>query len=285
MEYKVKKIFLTINSVLVLIIIHSSLFAWGKTGHLNITAHAFKLLKQKIDVSSVYADSVTKMSINPDIRVKTIKEQGPWHYIDIDFYPEFNKLNMILNYDSLVTKYGEDEVKKQGTLPWVIQNNYNKLVEAFKNKDYNDILYYSSELAHFVADAHMPLHTTTNYDGQLTNQKGIHGRYESKMVEKYLPQIKQGFYIQQIDTIKDPLITAFEIIDNSFQFINIILDSDKKAKELAYSDNTDLYYSYLWKQTDYITLIQMNNAAKNIADYIYSAWYKAGMPKIENLIN
>ncbi len=280
-----KKLTLIIKSTLLFVFLYSSMFAWGKTGHINITAHAFKLLKQKIDISTVYADSVTNMSVNPDIRVRTMKEQAPWHYIDIDFYPEFNKLNMIENYDSLIAKYGEDEVKKQGTLPWVIQNNYNKLVEAFINKNYKDILFYSSELAHFVADAHMPLHTTTNYDGQLTNQKGIHSRYESKMVEKYLPQIKQGFYTQQIDPISDPLVSAFEIIDNSFQFINIILDSDKKAKELAYSDNTDMYYSYLWKQTDYITLIQMNNSAKHIADYIYSAWYKAGMPKIENLIN
>ncbi|HPN37793.1 MAG TPA: S1/P1 nuclease [Melioribacteraceae bacterium] len=267
------------------IIFSTSIFGWGRTGHINISKHAFELLKQKMNVTQMYNDSVVAMSINPDKRVRTIKEQAPWHYIDIDFYQEFNNLDMITNYDTLISKYGEEEVKRQGTLPWVIQTNQNKLIEAFTNKNFNDILYYSAEVAHFVADAHMALHTTTNYDGQLTNQKGIHSRYESKMVEKYLDKIVDGFYNQQLTEIDDPLLTAFDIIDNSFSFIEIILDSDKKANELAHSTSTDMYYAYLWKQTDYITYIQMNNAAKFVASYIYSAWYKAGMPKIDNLIN
>ena len=31
----------------------------------------------------------------------------------------------------------------------------------------------------------MPLHTTVNYDGQLTNQKGIHAFWESQMTEMF----------------------------------------------------------------------------------------------------
>lgn len=262
-----------------------SIFGWGKTGHINITKHAFKLLQQNMNVTQIYADSIVNKSNDPDIRVRTIKEQAPWHYIDIDYYKEFNNLEMIYCYDSLVSRYGENEVKKQGTLPWVIERNYNKLIEAFRNKHLTEILFYSAEVAHFVADAHMPLHATINYDGQLTNQKGIHSRYESKLVGKYLNEICKGFYIQPLDTINNPLLTAFDILDNSFSFINIILDSDKKASELAHSSETDMYYGLLWKQTDYITYIQMNNAAKFVASYIYSAWFKAGMPKIEKYIN
>jgi hypothetical protein len=274
-----------IKLTLVLTFLSVSIFGWGRTGHINITKHAFELLKQKVDITNLYKDSVVAKSNDPDKRVRTIKEQAPWHFIDIDFYKEFNNLNMITNYDSLVSIYGENEVKKQGTLPWVIETNQNKLIEAFKNKNTTDILFYSAEIAHFVADAHMPLHTTTNYDGQLTNQKGIHSRYESKMVEKYLDKIEQNFYQQPIIIVEEPLSTAFEIIDNSYPFVQLLLDADKKAYELAHSNSTDMYYDLLWKQTDYITYIQLNNAAKFVASYIYSAWYKAGMPKIENLIN
>ncbi len=277
----IQKIKLTIFFAL----LSASVFGWGRTGHINITNHAFELLKQKINISITYADSIVAMSNDPDKRVRTMKEQAPWHYIDIDFYNEFKNLNMITSYDSLISIYGEEEVKKQGTLPWIIEINQNKLIEAFKSKNEIEILYYTAEIAHFVADAHMALHTTTNYDGQLTNQKGIHSRYESKMVEKHLEQIKASFYQQPLILIENPLDNAFDIIDNSFPFVELILDSDKKATDLAHSNSTDMYYDLLWKQTDYITYIQMNNAAKFVASYIYSAWYKAGMPKIENLIN
>ncbi len=36
------------------------------------------------------------------------------------------------------------------------------------------ILKYSADLSHYIGDAHVPLHTTSNHNGQLTNQVGIH---------------------------------------------------------------------------------------------------------------
>ena len=36
---------------------------------------------------------------------------------------------------------------------------------------------------YYVGDAHVPLHTTENYNGKMTGQKGIHGFWESRLPE------------------------------------------------------------------------------------------------------
>jgi hypothetical protein len=36
----------------------------------------------------------------------------------------------------------------------------------------------------------MPLHTTDNYDGQQTNQKGVHGFFEGVLVNELYPELK-----------------------------------------------------------------------------------------------
>jgi len=269
----------------ILLFLTSSVFGWGRNGHFTITTQAYELLKGKLNFTEMYKDSVIAKSNDPDKRIRFNKHQAPWHYVDIDFYKEFNELRMIEDYDSLLTVYPDSVIKETGTLPWVIQSTYIGLVKAFKSKDVNEILLYSSDLAHFVADSHMPLHTTINYDGQLTNQKGVHSRYESKMVDRYLKEIKANFYAQEISYVKDPLSTSFKTIYGSFSLINIILSADISAAKLTLGSYNDLFYQLMWKQTEYITYMQMNIASKNVASYIYSAWVDAGKPQIDGLIN
>ena len=46
-----------------------------------------------------------------------------------------------------------------------------------------DVLRTAADLGHYLADAHVPLHTTGNYNGQRTNQTGIHALWETHNVE------------------------------------------------------------------------------------------------------
>jgi hypothetical protein len=40
-----------------------------------------------------------------------------------------------------------------------------------EKKRKSEILFIAADLGHYIADAHMPLHTSDNHDGQLTDQK------------------------------------------------------------------------------------------------------------------
>src|SRR3546814_10784540 len=60
-----------------------------------------------------------------------------------------------------------------------------RLTDAFLRRDSVRILRYSADLGHYLADAHVPLHTTENYNGQLSDQTGIHAFWESRLPELF----------------------------------------------------------------------------------------------------
>lgn len=45
-------------------------------------------------------------------------------------------------------------------------------------------------LGHYVGDLAQPLHTTENYDGQMTGQKGVHAFFEGPLVDELFPGIE-----------------------------------------------------------------------------------------------
>ena len=80
--------------------------------------------------------------------------------------------------------------RRDGTvvLPWNLEWAYHKLVEAWTPSDSLPVDAFAvskaaSDLGHYIADAHVPLHTTGNYNGQRTNQKGVHALWETQAVE------------------------------------------------------------------------------------------------------
>ena len=77
------------------------------------------------------------------------------------------------------------------------------LAQAFLNQDADQILKISTDLGHYVGDAYVPLHTTSNYNGQKTNQRGVHGLWESRLPELFDQQydlfVGKGEYIDNVN--------------------------------------------------------------------------------------
>ena len=65
--------------------------------------------------------------------------------------------------------------------------------------------------AHYVGDAHVPFHAVMNDDGQLTNQHGLHSRFESALFERYRARLKirPGILAIRLDSKTDAEITLF----------------------------------------------------------------------------
>src|SRR5690606_36109674 len=124
-----------------------------------------------------------------------------------------------------VAKYSLDTILKHGTLPWTIQQNYYWLVKAFKEHDTTAILRTSANLAHYIADAHVPLHLVLNHDGQLTAQDGIHALWESRLPEyfSYKYNLKTG----KAKYIENPLTEAFKICRGSFNSADTVLRMER----------------------------------------------------------
>lgn len=155
-------------------------------------------------------------------------------------------------------------------------------MKAFKEKDKEKILLYTSDLAHYVADSHQPLHATVNYNGQLSDQKGIHFRYEIEMVDQYLNSIEKNYDDQIPYYVNSIPSMIFNYIAEANNYVELILSADKFSAKKTDGKFDGEYYRLLWFKTKYVTINGINSAALSLSSLIYSAWMDAGKPVFEN---
>lgn len=268
-----------------LVIFTSVIFlGWGDNGHKLVASYAMKDLSSAMQIPQDWQQYVIDHSVDPDYRKSSDKTEAPKHFIDIDFYQEFLKGKMIQNMDLLAKQYPIETIRKEGILPWTIEVTYVNLIKAFKEKNKSNILLNLSDLAHYVGDAHQPQHTTLNYNGQLTDQKGIHFRYEIDMVDSNLIEIKENFESGKPVRIPDIEQFTFNIIYRSNAFNDIINGADKMALKNNGTEKYDsMYKKLLWLRLKYMTIDQLNLAGKDLAAYIYNAWVDAGQPDLSTI--
>ncbi|MGE5681243.1 MAG: hypothetical protein ACM34K_10240 [Bacillota bacterium] len=254
---------------------------WGDKGHRLIARKAFECLPKEMFKFNSCQAYVVEHSVDPDYRKKKGDNEYPRHFIDIDYYPEFRSGKMIENLDSLERSYGDSIVTLQGVLPWTTQSTLSALTQAFKEYNKEKILLYASDLAHYVADGFQPLHASLNYNGQLSSQKGIHSRYESKILEKYeddiLRRVKtdEGYYINDIHNY------IFDYVTSSNIYADIVFDADRDSYKNSNENYNDEYYRLFWFRTQYLTIGQISSAARTLASLYYTAWINAGKPPFE----
>ena len=150
---------------------------WGFFGHKKINRLAvFTLPPEIFPLYKKHIDYITDHAVDPDKRRYAVKGEAERHFIDIDHYVKEgeNPFDVVPKrwYDA-VEKFSEDTLRAYGIVPWHLQTMLYRLKDAFEQKNLSRILKISAEFGHYIGDAHVPLHTTENYNGQMTNQKGI----------------------------------------------------------------------------------------------------------------
>lgn len=260
----------------------SSILPWGDKGHKLTASKAFDCLPNELSFMSRWKKEIVAHSTDPDHRKKEDKSEAPKHFIDIDYYQEFQSGTVILNKDSLINKYGEKVFLQQGVLPWATENTLEALTKAFRQMDTSAIKLYASDLAHYVADGFQPQHATVNYDGKLTGQKGIHFRYESVMVDSNLTELEKEVKPEGAYFVSDPEKYIFSYIDGSDMFAETILSADRFAFKASGEKYEGDYYKLLWFRTKYMTIQQIDSAARALASLYYTAWVNAGKPVAHN---
>lgn len=278
------KINSTIGKFLLLVLFPiTTAFGWGAQGHKLIGKLSVNLLPKEMSAFTKWQEYISEHSVDADNRKKDDPTEGPKHYIDIDFYKEFLNGHMIENKDSLVSIYGDSVVTSKGLLPWATLETVNNLTNAFKEKNRDKVLIYSADLSHYVADGHQPMHTVLNYNGQLTDQKGVHGRYEIHMVDAHLKDIENAYQQINVNVVNDPLNYIFNYITDANSVNNILLDADNYAFKYAGSREGPEYYRLMWFKTGYITEVQFDKAEEAVASLLYTAWVNGGKPNINDL--
>jgi hypothetical protein len=277
---------LIIFSLIIVIISSFKLsFAWGNKAHRLVNIRAIEMLPEEMNLMKEWKDYIGEHASDPDIRRDNGTDTTEWpkHFIDIDFYSEFVAGKMIYDKDELISHYSAETVTKMGLLPWAALEAYNKLVQSFKEKNRDKVLIFAADLGHYVADGHQPFHTMLNYDGQLTDQKGIHGRYESEMVNRYIDQISNSLTTREVKYVAEPLEYIFDFLTASNFHSPVIFTADKTSFAQAGSHGSEDYYKLLWFRTKHLTIDQLSDAAGALASLIFSAWIDAGKPLLEGM--
>ena len=290
---------------LVVIILFTLLFlpakqlnSWGFHAHKLINRYAvFTMPEELIGFFKKHINHLSEHSVDADKRRYAVKEEAPRHYIDIDVYGEKPFEVMPRKWNDAVEKFTEDTLIAYGIVPWHIQTIYNRLVKAFSDKDIDYILKNASDLGHYVADAHVPLHTSLNYDGQLTGQKGIHAFWESRLPELFSDNY--DFLVGTADYRYSVLDVAWETIEQSHGALDSVLDFDK---QLTATFERDKQYSYEKRGQKTIKVRseefsaayhqilngmverRLRKSVKTIGDLWYSAWVDAGQPILEGML-
>jgi hypothetical protein len=256
--------------------------AWGFDAHRFITARAITLLPPEIrPFFEKYRDTIVEHSIDPDLwRLAGWTEEVPRHFVDMDAYGPYPFKAMPRDYDEAVKRYGKDFVEKNGTLPWRTEEIYPKLVEAFGLQgpySIDNIKFFTSVIAHYVGDAHVPFHAALNHDGQLTGQWGIHARFETELFQRYKDKLRLA--PNPLLPVANPRDFVFESLTASFALVQPVLDADKAAIAGRESYD-DQYFTQFFAKVQPILERRLSDSITDVASIITAAWQAAGRPAL-----
>jgi hypothetical protein len=275
-------------------------FSWGFYAHQRINYYAVFLLPPSM--MKLYKPNINYLSehaVDPDKRRYSVAAEAPRHYIDIDFYGKYPYDSLPRRWDSAVAKFGEDTLQAQGIVPWWVQIMEQRLTNAFKEKDQQKILKLSAEIGHYIADAHVPLHASQNHDGQLTNQKGIHAFWESRVPELFAEK-EYDFMIGRADYIEHPASYIWRRVLESGAAADTVLRREAElnatfpqAQKFSFEERngkvirqySTAYATAYQKSLNGMVERRMRQAIYSVAALWYTAWVNAGQPDLGNLKN
>jgi hypothetical protein len=226
-----------------------------------------------------WADSLAEHASDADARKSWDPGESPRHYVDLENFPGFlSSGRVIQTVDSAYQVYGSTFLYYNGSLPYTTLITYDSLVSAFEHNDLRKVMYYAGDIGHYVADGHMPFHLTRNYDGQYSDQDGVHYRVESRLITSYLSQITYSG--SQVNQIQDVNAYVFNYIYTNYPYVDSLLNADSAAYAAAGTYYGSSFYSPLWAQTSGQIISLFRNASHAIAELIYTAWLEAGSPSM-----
>ncbi len=186
----------------------------------------------------------------------------------------------------------EDEFSAHGILPYHLQSMQSRLTKAFEESDLEKVLRLTADFGHYIGDACVPLHTTKNYNGQLTDQIGIHAFWESRIPEMVAME-EFDMIVGPAEYIEDKETFFWDLVLTSHKEVDRVLSIEKELRTLFPEDQQFCFEERL--NTTVLTQCEafarayheaMNLmvedrfrlAIKSMGDAVYSAWIDAGQP-------
>ena len=248
------------------------LAAWGRKGHRLVAQLALQDLPPGPAAWFHGSEAILlDHSSDPD-QWKQDPQEGPRHFLEMDPYGATVPYSMA----EAQAQVGPALFRKAGQLPWVIQAQTTELIKAFQRGDRGQIAYVASILSHYVGDLHVPLHTVANYDGQLTDQKGVHSRWETGLVDRMTGEPDSRPASLEPELTKAP----WRWLTESNALAASVL-ADDRASGPGQGAKGETYWLLFAKRQGPVVKDQLARAGQHTAQLILFAWTQAGQPKAD----
>lgn len=268
--------------------------AWGFLCHHHINRQAvFCLPPELFGFYKAHIVPLTEKAVNPDKRRYILENEAPKHFIDLDYYKDTAFIASRPSWKEALMKYPEDTLNKHGILPWNIGLLRKQLTDAFIERNTEKIIKLSADAGHYLGDANVPLHTTKNYNGQLSNQVGIHALWESRIPEVYFDHftywgIRSRYIHNWHEEIWSTIAHAHAKVDSVLyiekQLTMAYDEAQKYAIETKGKNNVKTYSKSFTKayheNLNHMVERQMRRSIQSVADFWYTCWIDAGQPML-----
>ena len=248
--------------------------------------------------------------IDPKKAWDDLFEDNYSRYFHRQVFPAHRQNEFTLNADSLmaflkeqgrevdiVSAFYEEHLTEHGILPYNLYDYQNRLTRAFRKKDSKQILRLCADIGHYVGDAHVPLHTTANYNGQLTNQHGIHGFWESRIPELFADD-EYDYFVGKPEYIEDKRKYFWDVVFASNALVDSVLTLERNLRQTFPDDRQmcpdmrngrvvvapcrDFAAAYQDVMNGMVER-RMRAAIHSVASVWYTAWIDAGQPDLSEM--
>jgi len=255
-----------------------SMLGWGPTAHEIVNAWAIYALPPEIrPFFENNRQFLVEHANDPDQWMKKDRYERKRHYIYLDKYGVFPYPLLPHVYKRATEQFSSGRINRDGVLPWQVGEVSLHLTKSMKAANWEQVKLEAAVLAHYVADAHDPLHTTQNFDGQLSKQPGLADRFEIRLPDRY-----SKLFIMRSETadkIDDPTEYAFQDCLEANIWVDLIVWSDLRARE-GLPDYTDDYFDRFYGHVGATLVRELNTAGRDAGSYWYTAWLNAGQPQL-----
>ena len=191
----------------------------------------------------------------------------------------------------------KDHLTEYGIAPYHLEFMQRRLTDAFKERNSKKILRLSAEIGHYIGDCHVPLHTTENYNGQFTNQVGIHGFWESRIPELFA-DLEYDYFTGKADYLPNFHTFVWKTITDSHALLDSVLVTEKNLTATVSQDKQQCYeerlgvnvlvqckeFARAWQtRLNGMVETRLRASIRAVGCAWYTAWIDAGQPDLSKL--
>lgn len=258
--------------VLLVLGMQSAALAWGRDGHQWIVGAAVGLMPDTYAATmrEYYLRYVYRRVMAPDQRKSRDETEAPKHFLDVEDYMAagFSAAAMPWDMAAALKAVGPRRFREYGQGPWAVRDTYEQLVTALRARDWATARRMFADISHYVGDLAQPLHTTRNYDGQVTGNRGVHARFETDLLQRCLSEVPKA--TDEVPVPGDPLAAAFALVRASNSRVDAVMAADRKATwDPALYDNT--YYRTFQAEIMPVMVASLHDGARALAAYYLAA--------------